>query len=141
MLQGLTPWAINKTGDEFYISERSGTAAYIDAAGELARQEVRFSDPLASVPEAGFLVFVLKADFAETKQAYGYYVYKENGQPLNKIAIFELQDNTWQEKAVLLDGIPTGSDHHGGRLELDDDGVLFATIGVWPHTRCFGRWK
>jgi glucose/arabinose dehydrogenase len=124
-----TPWAINKIGEEFYISERPGTVAHIDAEGKLTRQEVQFADPLADVPEAGFLGFVLKGDFAETKQAYGYYVYEENGQPLNKIAVFELQNNTWQETDVLLDGIPTGSVHHGGRLELNPDGVLFATIG------------
>ncbi|MDN7241057.1 PQQ-dependent sugar dehydrogenase [Planococcus sp. N028] len=124
-----TPWAINKVGDEFYISERPGTVAYINATGELTRQKVEFSDQLASVPESGFLGFVLKDDFAKTKQAYGYYVYEENGQPLNKIAVFELQNNTWREVAVLLEGIETGSVHHGGRLELDADGVLFATIG------------
>lgn len=124
-----TPWAINKVGNEFYISERPGTVAYIDSSGELTRQQVEFADPLASVPESGFLGFVLKTDFKDTKQAYGYYVYEQNGQPLNKIAVFELQDNTWKEKEVLIDGIQTGSVHHGGRLELDPDGVLYATVG------------
>lgn len=28
------PWSINKTGEEFYISERPGTVAYIDGIGE-----------------------------------------------------------------------------------------------------------
>jgi glucose/arabinose dehydrogenase len=124
-----TPWAINKVGNEFYISERPGSVAYINAAGKLTRQKVEFKDPLAAVPESGFLGFALKKDFAKTKQAYGYYVYEENGQPMNKIAVLELRDNTWREISVLLDGIPTGSVHHGGRLELDAEGVLFATIG------------
>ncbi|PSL41920.1 hypothetical protein B0H99_101166 [Planomicrobium soli] len=54
------PWAINKSGDGFYISERPGTVAFVNAAGKLTRQEVKFADPLATVPEAGFLGFVLK---------------------------------------------------------------------------------
>ncbi|MGI2327006.1 PQQ-dependent sugar dehydrogenase [Planococcus sp. YIM B11945] len=123
------PWSINKVGNEFYISERSGTVAYVDADGKVTRQEVEFSDPLANVPEAGFLGFVLKEDFAESKEAYGYYVYEQNGEPLNKIAEFALEGNVWQETNVLLDDIQTGSVHHGGRLELDSDGTLFATVG------------
>ena len=123
------PWSINKQGDAFYISERPGTVAYIDAEGKLERQDVNFSSPLSSASEAGFLGFVLKPDFDDSQEAYGYYVYEDNGNTYNKIAEFQLDGGSWSETAVLLSGIPTGNVHHGGRLEFSEDGTLYATIG------------
>lgn len=124
-----TPWAINKTGEEFYISERTGNVVYIDEDGTMMRQEVNFADALSGAAEAGFLGFVLKQDFEESREAYGYYVYERDGNDYNKIVTLALESGQWQENEVLLEGIPTGNVHHGGRLELDADGTLFATIG------------
>jgi glucose/arabinose dehydrogenase len=124
-----TPWSINKINDEFYISERPGTVAHISADGKVTHQPVQFSDSLSNAAEAGFLGFVLAQDFEQSRQAYGYYVYEDNGRSFNKIARFEQENGAWRETDVLLEDIPTGSVHHGGRLELDENGVLFATIG------------
>lgn len=124
-----SPWAINKTDDEFYISERTGQVAHIDENGTMTRQEVNFSDTLSGAAEAGFLGFVLKKDFEKSQEAYGYYVYESDGDDYNKIVSLVLEDGQWLETDVLLEGIPTGNVHHGGRLELDSDGTLFATIG------------
>lgn len=41
----------------------------------------------------------------------------------------KLEGDAWSETAILLEDIPTGNVHHGGRLEFDEDGTLFATIG------------
>lgn len=128
--QGLdTPWSINKINNEFYISERPGTVAHVDSEGTVTHQKVNFSDPLSDAAEAGFLGFVLTQDFADSQQAYGYYVYKQNGKSFNKIVSLQLNGDVWQEIDVLLEGVPTGRYHHGGRLEVDEDGVLYATIG------------
>ncbi|MCH4827041.1 PQQ-dependent sugar dehydrogenase [Planococcus halocryophilus] len=124
-----TPWAINKIGDEFYISERTGTVAYIDKDDTVTHQQVNFSDKLSGASEAGFLGFVLKQDFETNQEAYGYYVYERNGKDFNKIITLVLENGEWQENQVLLEGIPTGNVHHGGRLALDEDGTLFATVG------------
>lgn len=123
------PWAINKHGDEFYISERTGSVAFIEMDGAVIRQEVEFSSPLSSAAEAGFLGFVLKQDFDDSNEAYAYYVYEEDGNSYNRIAVITLENDSWSEGEILLDAIPTGDVHHGGRLALDEDGVLFATIG------------
>lgn len=124
-----TPWSINKTGEAFYISERPGTIAHIDEEGTLTRQAVDFSDPLSSAAEAGFLGFALSPDFEDSKEAYGYYVYEQDGDSYNKIVQLKLEGDAWSETAILLEDIPTGNVHHGGRLEFDEDGTLFATIG------------
>lgn len=124
-----TPWSINKINDEFYISERPGTVAHIDSNGDLTHQKVNFSDPLSDAAEAGFLGFVLTQDFADSQQAYGYYVYEQDGRSFNKIIRMQLEGDVWQETDVLIEGIPTGKYHHGGRLEIAEDGSLYATVG------------
>ena len=40
-----------------------------------------------------------------------------------------MEDNVWREESLLLDKIPSGSYHHGGRLKIGPDGKLYATAG------------
>ena len=123
------PWSINQFGDEFYISERVGTIAHVKADGKVEHQKVEFSSPLANVSEAGLLGFVLSPTFKESKAAFAYYNYDDGKGPFNRIVTLKLEGNVWKEVATLLDGISTGSVHHGGRLEFGPDNMLYATIG------------
>lgn len=123
------PWSINQVGEEFYISERVGTIAYVKADGTVEHQEVEFSSPLANVAEAGLLGFVLKPNFAESNEAFAYYNYDDGVGPFNRIVTLKLEGNVWKEIAIHLDAISTGNVHHGGRLEIGPDGLLYATIG------------
>lgn len=123
-----TPWAINYSDGDFYLSERPGTITAVKN-GESIRQSVELQKPLSSVSEAGLLGFVLAPDFSETNEAYAYYTYEEDGLPFNRIIQLELQNDQWRETGVLIDGIPSGNVHHGGRLALGPDGKLYATAG------------
>jgi glucose/arabinose dehydrogenase len=123
------PWSINQSGNEFYISERVGTIAYVKADGKVEHQKVEFSSPLAKVAEAGLLGFVLSPTFTETKTAFAYYNYDDGKGPFNRIVTLKLEGNVWKEVAIHLDSISTGNVHHGGRLEIGPDGFLYATIG------------
>lgn len=123
------PWSINQVDDDFYISERVGTIAFIQADGTVEHQEVEFSSPLASVSEAGLLGFVLKPTFKETKSAFAYYNYDDGYGPYNRIVTLTLEGNAWKETDIHLDEISTGNVHHGGRLEIGPDDLLYATIG------------
>ncbi|MBT2658370.1 PQQ-dependent sugar dehydrogenase [Bacillus sp. ISL-18] len=40
-----------------------------------------------------------------------------------------LNGNGWEEIEVLLDELPGGSYHDGGRLEIGPDNKLYATVG------------
>lgn len=123
------PWAINTIDNEFYISERVGTIAHVQADGTVEHQKVEFSSPLANISEAGLLGFVLKPTFAESKTAFAYYNYDNGNGPFNRIVTLKLEDNVWKEIEVHLDEIQTGNVHHGGRLEIGPDNLLYATIG------------
>jgi glucose/arabinose dehydrogenase len=122
------PWSIEQNKEIFYISERPGTIAKIEA-GEVEHQQVDLSAPLSEVSEAGLLGFVLKPDFEESRQAFAYYTYNKNGEPYNRVVELESSGTIWRETNIVLEGIRSGNVHHGGRLEIGPDGALYVTVG------------
>lgn len=122
------PWSINKIDDTFYISERTGTIMKI-TNDKQSRQKVNLHKPLATAAEAGLLGFVLAPDFSESNKAFAYYTYKDDEGQFNRIITLKLDHDVWKEEETLLDKIPSGSYHHGGRLKLGPDGKLYATTG------------
>lgn len=122
------PWSIAKVNDTFYISERPGTIVEIKDSKQ-TRQDVNFSSNLSNAAEAGFMGLVLAPNFLESKEAYAYYTYTDEEGQFNRIVTLRLEKNQWTEEEVLLDEIPSGTVHHGGRLQLGPDEKLYATIG------------
>ncbi|WP_238473787.1 PQQ-dependent sugar dehydrogenase [Paenisporosarcina cavernae] len=122
------PWSIEKNGETFFISERNGTIAKV-VNGDLTRQKVILSKDLSDASEAGLLGFVLAPDFDSSQKAFAYYTYEENSSQFNRIVELSLEDNTWTETSILVDAIPSGNVHHGGRLAIGPDKKLYATAG------------
>ncbi|WP_449620118.1 PQQ-dependent sugar dehydrogenase [Robertmurraya sp. Marseille-Q9965] len=122
------PWSINKLDETFYISERSGSVMNIEEDTQ-SRQKVVLEKPLATAAEAGLLGFVLAPDFNDSRQAYAYYTYQDESGQFNRIVTLKLEGDAWQEEDLLLDHIPSGQYHHGGRLKIGPDGKLYATTG------------
>lgn len=122
------PWSIQKINDSFYISERPGTIVKVENGGKV-RQRVELTKPLSNAAEAGFLGFVLHPQFLENRQAYAYYTYDDDGSPLNRVVVLTLEDEVWKETKVLLDKIPSGPVHHGGRIKIGPDQKLYFSAG------------
>ena len=122
------PWSVEKIGSTFYLTERPGNIVKIEN-GEIERQSVELEKELATASEAGLLGFALAPDFQESNLAYAYYTYQDNTGQFNRIVTLRLEDNVWWEDHLLLDKIPSGSYHHGGRLKIGPDGKLYATAG------------
>ena len=126
--QGLdTPWSIARLNDVFYLSERPGKIIKIDG-NKKTEQQVDLEKEVSTAAEAGLLGFVLAPDFKDSKEAYAYYTYEDNGQ-FNRIVKLKLENDTWKEEEVLIDKIPSGQYHHGGRLKIGPDDKLYATTG------------
>lgn len=123
------PWSITKAGNIFYISERNGTIVKVEPGGKMTRQKVNLDKRLSTAAEAGFLGFVLAPDFEDSQAAFAYYTYENSSGQFNRIIELRLAGDKWNEDRVLLDKIPSGAYHHGGRLELGPDGLLYATTG------------
>lgn len=122
------PWSIEKEGDIFYVTERAGTIAKVEA-GEVVRQVVQLERELSTEAEAGLMGFVLDPDFSSNQQALAYYTYSGNEGPTNRIVRLQLKENKWTEVDILLDDVPSGAVHHGGRLAIGPDEKLYATTG------------
>lgn len=122
------PWSITKSGNTFYLSERTGSIVKVEN-GEKTRQKVRLNKSLASAMEAGFLGLELAPDFEQSQRAFAYYTYQDSSGQFNRIIELKLANGVWSETKVLLDKIPSGNVHHGGRLKLGPDGKLYATTG------------
>lgn len=123
-----TPWSIEKLGDTFYLSERPGNILKI-VNGAIDSQGVELKKELSTASEAGLLGFVLAPDFSDSKHAYAYYTYEDSFGQFNRIVTLRLEGNRWREESLLLDKIPSGTYHHGGRLKIGPDGKLYATAG------------
>lgn len=122
------PWSINKLSDTFYLSERPGTIVKVED-GSVTRQQVSLKKGLSQAAEAGLLGFVLAPDFEQTNKAFAYYTYENGTGQFNRIVELTLKNNEWVEGRLLLDKIPSGRFHHGGRLKIGPDGKLYATAG------------
>ncbi|UXU84731.1 PQQ-dependent sugar dehydrogenase [Mammaliicoccus sciuri] len=126
--QGLDiPWSIARSDDVFYLSERPGKIIKIDG-NKKTEQQVDLDKEVSTAAEAGLLGFVLAPDFKDSKEAYAYYTYEDNGQ-FNRIVKLKLENDTWKEEEVLIDKIPSGQYHHGGRLKIGPDDKFYATTG------------
>ena len=122
------PWSIDQYEDTFYISERAGSIMKIDAEST-ERQEVELSDEVSNAPEAGLLGFTLSPDFETSNEAFAYYTYEDDEEQFNRVVTLALSDGIWSEDEILLDGMPGGQVHHGGRLAIGPDEYLYITAG------------
>ncbi|MFS0863148.1 PQQ-dependent sugar dehydrogenase [Fredinandcohnia sp. 179-A 10B2 NHS] len=124
------PWTINKSGSSFFLSQREGSVIQIDGEfGLVEVQDVTVSEDIHQEGEGGFLGFTLAPDFDTSKMAFAYHTYQKDGKTLNRIVSLKLDDNKWNEEAVLVDGIPGGEINNGGRILVGPDGMLYATTG------------
>ncbi|MBM7585177.1 glucose/arabinose dehydrogenase [Bacillus pakistanensis] len=122
------PWSIAKSGDVFYLTERTGSIVKVED-GNQTRMRVELSDPLAEVAEAGLMGFVLHPEFNDNSLAFAYYTYTEAGDSINRLVQLKLDGDVWKEERILLDNIPSGQFHQGGRVEIGPDNKLFVTTG------------
>lgn len=124
------PWTINKSGNNIFLSEREGFVIQIDGDfGLVEVQEVDVSESVLPEGEGGFLGFTLAPDFETTKRAFAYHTYQKDDQSFNRIIALKLDENKWKEENVLLEGIPSGELHAGGRIQIGPDDMLYATTG------------
>ena len=79
--------------------------------------------------EGGLLGIELDPHFLENARVYLYYTYEEGGRRWNRISRFTETGDELTDEAVLLDRIPAGDFHNGGRIKFGPDGMLYATTG------------
>lgn len=123
------PWQINSTPKQMWISERTGGLVLLGPKQKNTSYSPKFSEALADDGEGGFLGFLLDPNYGSNKKAYGYYTYEKSGRLVNRVVEMRFENDEWKESRVLLDGIPGGYTHNGGRMEWGPDKKLYITTG------------
>jgi glucose/arabinose dehydrogenase len=124
------PWSISKVGQTFYLTERKGAILQVDEeTKKITRQELKLKKNVYPIGEGGLLGFTLTPDFENSNEAYIYHTYEENNQVQNRVVLIEKRGNVWSEKKSLIERIPGGRIHNGGRLKFGPDGNLYIATG------------
>ncbi|MHA7647982.1 PQQ-dependent sugar dehydrogenase [Nitrosopumilus sp. S4] len=120
------PWSIDWTPDgKIFFTERTGNLRLIENG---ILQEPLLSIRVGGV-EGGLLGVAVDPNYEENHYIYLYYTYNEFLTTTNKIVRYVVTDDKVSEDKVLLDGIPGGPFHDGGRIKFGPDGKLYITTG------------
>ena len=124
------PWSIDWGPDgTIFFTERTGNLRVIQADGVLQEK------PLLSLDvggvEGGMLGIAIDPNYSENGYIYLYYTYNEFISTSNKVVRYQINQENWTltEDKVLIEGIPGGPFHDGGRIKFGPDGKLYITTG------------
>lgn len=123
------PWdlALTDEGDMF-ITERGGKVKLLKKGVKVAQTIADFSQ-VASVGESGMTGITLHPDFKKNKYVYIYYTYRSGGEILNRVSQFTYQNNQLTDENIILDNLPGGVIHNGGRIKFGPDKKLWILTG------------
>lgn len=132
LLKGLqTPWAIDFSPDgRIFLTERPGRIRVV--SNGILRPEPWATLDVAETGESGLMGLALDPQFAQNRFIYVAYTFRgPGGRLINRLARLREDPGTGKGilDKVLLDGIPGGTNHDGGRVKFGPDGKLYWTMG------------
>jgi aldose sugar dehydrogenase len=115
------PWAMDfLPNDTMIFTQRGGIVSVLDNNGVKNIGNIN----VTAVGESGLLGVAADPQFSQNKYIYLYYTSSSG----NRVSRFVLNDKL-ENETVLLDNIPSGSIHNGGRIKFGPDGKLYITTG------------
>jgi glucose/arabinose dehydrogenase len=123
------PWAVAfLPGGDILVTERVGRIQRIKKDG--SKETVLDIDEVLSTGEGGLLGLTLHPDFTDNNYVYVYYTYSSGGsETFNRVVRYQYQDNDFTGRQIIVDQIPGGRNHNGGRIKFGPDGFLYITTG------------
>jgi glucose/arabinose dehydrogenase len=144
--QGLeVPWGIAflPNSDDILVTERPGRLRLIRGGDNLPAPapvlEVEIADfgddPLAFIGfEGGLLDILLHPEFEENRLFYLYYtVNLDSGEAVSRIVRYKLAEDSMSAAVdqLILDNLPAGIHHQGGRMKIGPDSMLYIGVGAF----------
>lgn len=124
----VTPWeALWLPDDSLLISQRSGSLLTIHPDG--ARFTISVPAQISQVSESGLLGLTIHPKFNQNQLVYLYFTTGQGNTLHNKVVRYRLTNHTLINEAVIVDNIPAGNFHDGGRLKFGSDGFLYVSTG------------
>jgi len=121
------PWGLGflPDGTALVTGRDEGTISSIAPGGTGPATRLGTIDGVAHGGEGGLLGLAVSPGFADDGLLYVYYTAAED----NRIATVVLRDGALSDQTVILDGIPKGGIHNGGRMTFGPDGLLYVGTG------------
>ncbi|MDU1350672.1 MAG: PQQ-dependent sugar dehydrogenase [Clostridium argentinense] len=124
------PWAIAISDEgKIYFTERSGAIRMIEDGQLHPEPLITFDLPFISQGEGGLMGIVLDPNYSQNRYIYVMHSYVENNQIYNRVVRLIEQNNKALIDHVIIDKIPGGRIHNGGRIKIGPDKKLYITTG------------
>lgn len=128
------PWSMDIAPDgRIFFTERGGRLWIIGADGSLPGEPALSID--AGIVEGGLLGVALGPSFPDEPHVYIYHTYREFFSVYNRVVRYTEDGGALRDPSVLVDRIPGGPVHDGGRIRFGPDGMLYATTGDAGNVR------
>lgn len=124
------PWAIGFLPDgDWLITERPGRVRRVHE-GSLIPEPV-LTIPVGEGGEGGLMGLAVDPRFSSNRYFYVYYTYPGSDSNSNRLEQYKLSDDSQsaQLNQVILEGVPAGTFHNGGRIHFGPDGMLYLGTG------------
>lgn len=152
LLEGLeNPWDITYGPDKMlWVTERMGKRiTRINPDNGNKKVAVTIDDAFAAGGHQGVLGMAMAPDFMKSgsnNYLYVLYTYKpafggpENGYKKLVRYQYDVKEEVLKNPATVLDRLPAGNDHNGGRVVFGPDGMLYISFGELGHNQ-FGNYR
>lgn len=119
------PWEIEfLNSSEILVTERNGKLSKIGV-----NSFTRNISGVEIIGEGGLLGMALHPNFNSNHWIYLYFTTKHGGVLRNVVKRYVLNGSEIIDDKIIVDNIPAGRNHNGGRIAFGPDGFLYVTTG------------